>query len=204
MKRLRISALLLILLAVKGDAAEVTDDARQRHAFAAPPSRVVSLLPSVTELLCFMGASDALEGVTYHDTHFAETAGKTIVGGAFTPQYKIINSLSPDLLIAAPRDFERAAAERGDNSWPILVIDDNVPLAEAERRIRLLGEVFGREDGAARIISDNRSLMETVRLKTARIPEGEKRRAILLYMGPDGLLTPGKGTFQNEIIEAAG
>jgi adenosylcobinamide amidohydrolase/ABC-type Fe3+-hydroxamate transport system substrate-binding protein len=203
-KKLRILALSFILLVGKGDAAEVTDDARHRHIFTAPPSRVVSLLPSVTEVICLMGASDALKGVTYHDTHFAGTAGKTIVGGAFTPQYKIINSLSPDLLIVAPRDFEQAAAGRGDNSWPILVIDDNVPLTEAEHKIRLLGEIFGREDGANRIISDNRSLMETVRLKAARIPEGKKQRTILLYMGPDGPLTPGKGTFQNEIIEAAG
>ncbi|MDR3076402.1 MAG: ABC transporter substrate-binding protein, partial [Synergistaceae bacterium] len=205
MKKLRLLVFIIaVFAAFRLDAAEMTDDAGTRHSFDSPPARVVSLLPSVTEVICYIGASDALAGITYHDTNFEGTAGKTVVGGAFTPQYEIINELKPDLLITSPRDFERTKAGRAENSYPILVIDDGVSLAESEKRILMLGEIFGRQDEAKRVIEGNRAFMETIRLKVDKIPNERRKKVILLYMGADGPLTPGRGSFQRELIEAAG
>ncbi|MDR3354725.1 MAG: hypothetical protein LBO21_06775, partial [Synergistaceae bacterium] len=57
------------------------DDAGTTRGFASPPKRVVSLLPSVTEVIIGIGASGSLAGVTYDDAEFAGTAGVPIVGG---------------------------------------------------------------------------------------------------------------------------
>jgi ABC-type Fe3+-hydroxamate transport system substrate-binding protein/adenosylcobinamide amidohydrolase len=190
--------------AIDANAAEITDDSGRRISFASPPERVVSLLPSVTEIICFLGKVDALAGVTYHDTTFEGLPGKKIVGGAFTPRFELINALNPDLLIAAPRDYERARDARGERDCEILVIDDGVSLAEAEDRVAALGKIFGAAEAAEKIIRDNRELLETARLKTEKIPEAKKKKAILLYMGRNGPVTPGTDAFQNEMIRRAG
>ena len=49
------------------------------------PSRVVSLVPSITEIIFRIGAGDAVRAVTYHDTYPSETSNKEIIGGFFSP-----------------------------------------------------------------------------------------------------------------------
>ena len=55
------------------------------------PSQVVSLVPSITEIIFKIGAGDAVKAITYHDTYPYEAATKEIIGGFFSP------SLSPCL-----------------------------------------------------------------------------------------------------------
>jgi adenosylcobinamide amidohydrolase/ABC-type Fe3+-hydroxamate transport system substrate-binding protein len=201
----RVALVIFILLSAgRLGAAVITDDAGQKLFFARPPERVVSLVPSATEIICFLGDADALAGVTYRDTVFEGLAGKKIIGGPFTPRFEMINDISPDLLIVAPRDLDRAKMARGRAEYPILTIDDRVSLARAEERTRTLGAIFDRRDEAEEIIRENREFIETVRKKTERVPPEKKQRAILLYIGEDGLLTPKADSFQSETIRAAG
>ena len=197
-------ALSILLSAVfKISAAEITDDAGQKLVFDTPPARVVSLLPSVTEVICCIGAESSLVGVTYHDTGFEGTAGKVVIGGAFTPRFEIINGLSPDLLIVAPRDFDKAKKNRA-GGYHIIAVDDNIPLTDAERWILKFGEIFGRRGDAERVTATSRELMEIIRLKTDKIPQERRRKVMYLTLGATGLMTPGDKSFQNETIRAAG
>ena len=194
----------LILAASFSEAAPFTDDAGQHHDYQSPPSRVVSILPSATEIICALDAAQSLAGVTYHDTHLPGVAGLPLVGGAFTPNYELINDLSPDLLIVAPRDFEAAKAERGQMTYPIVVFDDGVSLSESEVRIGWLGEIFGRPDEARRTIDQKRELMTTIGRKVDKIPIGQRHKTIRLMYSDGRLLAPGRDSFQNEMIRAAG
>jgi cobaltochelatase CobN len=194
----------LCLAAGKLDAAVVTDDAGRRLEFASPPARVVSLLPSVTEIIRSLGVSDSLAGVTYDDAGFEGTAGVRLVGGAFTPQFGIIDDIAPDLLIVPLKDIARARDGRGRDGRKILAADDAASLAESENRVRMIGEIFDKSLEAERVIREQRELMETVRLKVEKIPEIRHKRAILLTRGEDGLATPGKSSLQTEMLEAAG
>ena len=186
--------------------AAFVDDAGQRFDASAAPLRVVSLLPSVTEVVCALGASDSLVGVTYHDTHDAGLAGVAVVGGAFTPQFDRVRGLEPDLLIVAPRDLEKARAEReaSRQNYQILVIRDNVLLAESEERIGWLGAVFGRADRAREIVGENRAMLGLIAEKTARIPADERLRVMHVTASDGVLSTSGTETFQGEYIAAAG
>lgn len=186
-------------------AAVVVDDAGQRHRFSSPPTRVVSLTPSATEVLCALGVSDALVGVTYHDTHLPDIVGTAVVGGAFTPQFSVINALSPDLLIVAPRDAEKARFGRGKNAYPIWVWDDGAPLSCATANIRQLGTIFQKTEKADALIQKNSGLMSTISRKLSQIPADQRQRTLRLMMGKNGqLLTPGEDSFQTELIVAAG
>lgn len=193
----------MLILAAGLQAAAFVDDAGQRQTISRP-SRVVSLIPSATEIICALGAGEALAGVTHHDRHLPCLAGRAIVGGAFSPRFEIINSLRPDLLIVAPRDFEAAKAGRGAEAYPILVWDDGVSLAESETRITWLGLVFKRTAEAAGLIEANNEQLRTIAKKVAPIPRAKRPRVMRLMLTPGGLLTPGRGSFMNEMITAAG
>ncbi|MDR1472477.1 MAG: adenosylcobinamide amidohydrolase [Synergistaceae bacterium] len=182
----------------------MTDDAGQLLEFNAPPSRVVSLLPSATEVLCSIGAGDALVGVTYQDAGFEKTAGLQIVGGTSTPQFNVINALSPDLLIVRARDFERAYAGRGDAPYRIMALDDDISLEAARARLLLIGEIFGKKSETVKILGDDDRFIETIRLKTAKIPPERRKRVMLVNFDEGGPSTPGNASFQTETIKAAG
>ncbi|MDL2269924.1 adenosylcobinamide amidohydrolase [Desulfosarcina sp. OttesenSCG-928-A07] len=197
--------LLLYLFAGCAHAAVVVDDSGQRHTFSSPPVRVVSLVPSATEILCALDVSDTLAGVTYHDTHLPEIADIPIVGGAFTPQFSVINALCPDLLIVAPRDAEKARSGRGKNPYPILVWDDGASLSGAEARTLQLGTIFQKTQNASRLVEKNAAQRALVSQKISRIPPNQRQKTIRLMLGKDGqLLTPGEDSFQTELIRAAG
>jgi adenosylcobinamide amidohydrolase/ABC-type Fe3+-hydroxamate transport system substrate-binding protein len=207
MKKIKLCVILLlaiILASARLEAVEITDDAGQRLNFSVPPVRVVSILPSVTEIICFIDAADSLVGVTYQDTNLEGTARVPVVGSAFNPQFDIINSLEPDLLIVEAGDFQKAKDGRGTNTYSILAIEKNVSLADAEKRVVNLGEIFARRDEADGIVKASRELTNTIELKTAKIPTEKRQKVILLTLGPDGLATPGEDMFQTEVIKAAG
>ncbi|PYO45985.1 MAG: hypothetical protein DMD84_27390, partial [Candidatus Rokuibacteriota bacterium] len=70
-------------------------------ALAAPPRRIVSLIPSTTELLCALGLADALVGVTVYCVEPREVVrSKTRVGGEKNPDLAAIRALAPDLVVA--------------------------------------------------------------------------------------------------------
>ncbi|MDL2226653.1 adenosylcobinamide amidohydrolase [Deltaproteobacteria bacterium OttesenSCG-928-M10] len=198
------SLLAVLFLAGNTFAVTITDDAGQKLDFPAPPAKVVSLLPSATEIICAVGAGETLAGVTYHDTHLPCLVGLPVVGGAFTPQFPIINGLEPDLLIVAPRDFEKAKTGRGTKTYPILVWNDGGSLAEAEIHLAWLADVFQKRAEAEKVIAASRDLMATIARKTTQIPDGKKQRVMRLLYTPTGLLTPGEDSFQTEMIKAAG
>ena len=197
-------AFLLFMSASLAVAAPFTDDAGQRHDFKAPPMKVVSILPSATEIICALSAEKSLAGVTYHDAHLPGIVGVPVIGGAFSPDYEMINVLEPDLLLVAPRDFEKAKAGRGQKSYPIVVWNDGSKLAESETRIAWLGEIFAKQNEASQVVAQNREMMDTIARKTAKIPADKRKKTMRLMYSDGQLLTPGRDSFQNEMIAAAG
>lgn len=192
------------ILAAGLQAAAITDDAGQKLNFAKPPARVVSLLPSATEIICALEAGEALAGVTRHDRYQPCLAGLPLVGGAFSPNFEVINALKPDLLIVAPRDFEAAKTGRGSESYPILVWSDGVSLKDSETRIAWLGQIFQQTAKADQVVKSNRDQMDTIAQKVAKIPVNKRPRVMRLMLTPGGLLTPGRDSFMTEMIAAAG
>ena len=105
MPKLRLLVLLIFVfcLSTLPLAAETfTDDSGRKLSFEAPPQRVVSLVPSATEIICAIGGDKALVGITYHDTRIREVADRAVVGGYFTPQFDLVKAQKPDLVIMSP------------------------------------------------------------------------------------------------------
>jgi iron complex transport system substrate-binding protein len=196
--------LLMVLSVIGGQAVSaapvaVTDASGQEIQFTRTPQRVVSLVPTAAEILFALECQDTVAGITIHDTKLSGGWDKPMVGGYFRPSLKAIQSLNPDLIIAAPHHLKMLPK---DNPVPILVFDTKT-LADAAVNIEMFGRIFGKEKEAKAIIDRNRREIELIREKTNRIPTENHKRVIRL-MGRGTVMTPGDDSYQNELIAAAG
>lgn len=94
-------ALVLLLAGAAAAAVELTDDRGQTLRLAAPPQRIVSLLPSLTESVCALGACARLVGVDRYSNWPAEIERLPRVGGGLDPNIEAIVALRPDVVLAA-------------------------------------------------------------------------------------------------------
>ncbi|MDO4769629.1 MAG: helical backbone metal receptor [Brachymonas sp.] len=99
-------------VASAAQAAEVTDDRGRTLRFDKPAMRVVSLLPSLTESVCALGACQRLVGVDRYSDWPAQVQRLPQVGGGLNPSVEAIVALRPDVVLASEssRATERLAA----------------------------------------------------------------------------------------------
>jgi len=92
-----------LFLSFQGDclsaSVKVVDAKGKTVAIERIPRRVVSLVPSMTEILFKLGVGDLVRGITYHDVHLPELSGKKIIGGFFEPSVSAIEAVNPDMII---------------------------------------------------------------------------------------------------------
>src|SRR6266478_8261040 len=135
----------------------------------APPRRIVSLIPSITEMLFALGAGPAVTGCTVYGTEPAEgVATKTRVGGEKNPKLDLIRELGADLVVANIEENVREHVEtlRG---WGIPVwVTYPRTVAEGLAMIRELGQVTGTGPRAEAILADLEPLYARVRAASAR------------------------------------
>ena len=178
-----------------------TDHAGNKITITVRPSNVVSLVPSVSEIICKIGAADALKGVTWHSTLPPEIAKKNIIGGFFSPSLSEIKSIQPDIIFVAR--IQKNVIKRFSNGKQILIDLETDSINDSYDNIMLLGRIFDKEHEAAAIVKKNRDELKMIAGKVARIPLSERKRVMRL-MGRKSIMTPGDDSFQNEMIRAAG
>lgn len=177
-----------------------TDTAGRQVEIDKIPQRVVSLVPTITEMIMRLGAAEAITGITYHSVLPPECVGKTIVGGFLHPDPDRVAALKPDLVFYAGLQEEIPKTLAGKT---YLVDLESRSIEDAFVHLRLLGKIFNREKEAEEIIAGEKRQMEVVAAKIAKIPPAERKRVIRL-MGRNTVMTPGDDSFQNEYIRAAG
>jgi len=120
-----------------------------------PPRRIVSLVPSITEILFALGVGDAVVGCTIYCTQPPEgVATKTRIGGEKNPKLELIRDLGTDLVIANVEENLREHVEtlRG---WGIAVhVVYPRTVVEGIALVRELGEVVGAAARGAALAAD--------------------------------------------------
>lgn len=102
MKKITFTAFMLCCtLAFSANALELQDDRGQTLKLAAPPQRIVSLLPSLTETVCELGYCNRLVGVDRYSKFPASLQKLPQVGGGLDPNIEMIMSLRPDVVLMA-------------------------------------------------------------------------------------------------------
>ena len=124
---------------------QITDQLGRIILLDAPPQRIVSLVPSQTELLHTLGLNNRVVGVTKFCVHPPQwRKEKKMVGGTKILNFKTIDALQPDLIIANKEENNAQDIARLEEKYPVWVSDVN------------------DFDGAIKLILDVGVLTETV------------------------------------------
>lgn len=143
-------AMSLVLLALTGAGAShavtLTDDRGARLTLTAPPQRIVSLLPSLTETVCALGACERLVAVDTHSNWPQTVRALPAVGGMDDAQVESILALRPDLVLAATST--RALARLESLGLKVLALEPRT-LEDFRRVVGQLDRALGTSGGPA-------------------------------------------------------
>lgn len=179
----------------------VTDRLDRRVSFDAPPQRIVSLTPSITEVLFAVGAGDKIVGATKYCNYPPQAAELPRVGGG------TLESLNQEVIIGAEPDLVLC---KWDNHLPLLKNLERLgipvlalgpeTLAELYDQTRMLGRITGNLPQSERLIA---SMQRRVDAVTARIPT-ENGPTVFYQVWDDPLMTAGPNSFIGELLSLAG
>ena len=164
------------------------------------PKRIVSLVPSQTELLADLGLSPEVVGITRFCIHPVEWSGtKTIVGGTKQVKLDIIHQLKPDLIIANKEENVKEQVEELEKQFPVWVSDVN-NLPDAYEMIGQIGLMTNKKHGAD-------ALILRIKEKFAQLAAVIKQDSILptaYFIWQNPYMTVGGDTFIHSMLETAG
>ena len=166
-------AAILILLAGVVHAVEAIDDRGLRIDIPRPPQRIVSLMPSLTETVCALGACARLVGVDDYSTWPAAVNALPHVGGLEDARIETIVALKPDLILAPTSS--RALPRLQALGLPVLALEPRT-LRDVRRVLQALGPVLAAGDPEQVWQKINRQVQEAAQ----RLPAG--RRGTRVYV----------------------
>lgn len=194
-------AFALLLLASPSSPAAVWADALGRRVVApAVPRRIVSLVPSVTEILFALGLEDRVAGVTDFCDFPAEARRKPKVGGYAEPSLETLVALKPDLILASADSTKPQLVGRLERlGVPVYVVYPQT-YREVVETVRAVGRVTGEAAAGERLA---RRLEETAR-RTREAVAGRRPVRALLCVMVRPLVVVGPGTFGDDLLRLAG
>lgn len=164
---------------------------------AETPKRIISVVPSQSELLWDLGLRDELVGITKFCIHPNEMfTSVTRVGGTKKLSIDKIIELNPDIIIANKEENERSDIEELQNHFPVW-ISDIKNLKDSMNMIHLLGDVLGKQEDAIRISTRIEEQFSRLRSYTET-----KRVAYFIWKNP--LMLTGRDTFINDMLRRCG
>jgi len=195
----RLLILLCGLLLSLQAAAEIVlrDDGGTEHRWAAPPQRIVSLLPSLTESVCALGAGTRLVGVDRYSNWPAAVSALPQLGGLEDAQVERIVSLKPDVILAAKsaRVIERLRA-LGQR----VVVVESQTHADVRRTLTLLGRLLGTPGAAEAVWT---GIEKDMVAASSRVPPSLRGLKVYFEVAPDPYAA-GAASFIGETLTRLG
>ncbi|MCB9185724.1 MAG: ABC transporter substrate-binding protein [Flavobacteriales bacterium] len=157
--------------------------------------RIISLVPSQTELLFDLGLGDRVVGITKFCVHPDEWfRTKTRVGGTKKIHFDVIPKLNPDLIIANKEENNQADIEALAKNFPVWVSDVN-GLDSALDMIRSIAEITD---------SDASQLTREIETGFAELKPLNSSKRVLYLIWKNPFMAAGPETFINDLLERCG
>lgn len=144
MRKWLVPLLLALALPAHAVTVTVTDDLGKPVRFDRPPQRIVSLMPSLTEIVCALDACQRLVAVDDYSNHPAQVRKLPHVGGMEDARVETIFALKPDLVLAPTSS--RALERLQSLGLKVLAVEPRT-FADVQRVLRLLGPVLAAKSG---------------------------------------------------------
>ncbi len=157
------------------------------------PKKIVSLVPSQTELLHYLGLQKETVGITKFCIHPKEWYNtKTRVGGTKNVNIQTIKKLQPNLIIANKEENVKEQMEELAKDFTVLVTDVNT-IADGLQMIKAIGKIMDKEKISADLVAKIRNEYSKIILAKKAIPT-----AYLIWKDP--YMTIGGDTFINDVL----
>jgi iron complex transport system substrate-binding protein len=183
-----------------GKAKTFIDDTSFLLHFANPPERIISISPSVTEILGVIDADSMLVGVSLYSYYPATVKVLPKVGSYVKPNIEQIISLNPDLVVVS---FDGAPRSDVDK---LRRLNINVAVLRSEKfsdiikNINWLGEVLQHQEEAKEAAGNLESRYDQIRSLVKEIPKPRAFYSIAL----SPIVSVGAKSFINSLIHDAG
>ncbi len=169
----------------------------------APPGRIVSMAPDLTEILFALGLDKEIVGVSQYSDYPPAAKEKPSVGSFWQPNIESIVAAKPDLVVTSTttgfsqqKQLAMRLARMGYNNLTLKL----ETIAELFDGIEQIGEATGRRQQADEVVSDIRMKLQ----KLSNLMSTGKRVKVLWVVQREPLRVAGRDTFVNEMIELAG
>lgn len=164
------------------------------------PLRIISLVPSQTELLFDLGLDKEVTGITkfcVHPAHWFRT--KKRVGGTKQLNMDIIHELNPDLVIANKEENEKEQITYLQQHYPVWTSDIH-NLEDAYHMIKQISLVTGTQEKAEQLVLNIKKEFDLLKIAANQIIT--QQSAYLIWKDP--YMTIGGDTFISSLMQAAG
>ena len=159
------------------------------------PKRIISLVPSQTELLFDLGLDQRVVGITKFCVHPKEWfRTKARIGGTKKLDFNTISDLNPDLIIANKEENNKEDIERLEKDFPVWVSDIN-NLDSALEMIRLVGEITS---------TDASELVSKIERNFQQLKPFYPEQKTLYLIWKDPYMSAGSDTFISDIMNRFG
>lgn len=160
--------------------------------------RIVSLMPSYTEIIFELGAGSRLAGISNFCNYPQGTAGIEKIGDYFTPNIEKIYSMRPDIVFAGKWKNSKAVSALKNLGINLVEISEERKIEDIFATIRIIGKNTGSEKRAGILVSG-------MKKELGKIKKSSKKTAKSVYAEIDrGYWTCGKNSFISDVIKKAG
>ncbi len=176
------------------------DDVGRKVRLADTPRRVVSLAPSVTEIIYALGAQDLLVARSQACNYPSEAEGLQVVTTFPDVDLPAIVALKPDLAISTTELHSEAIGPYFDDAGVPLYLQKFSKLSDVYDNLEKMGKLLGRE-------AQGKALADSLRRQDARISAASKNQikyGVMIVVSTQPLIVVGGGSFISELIDKAG
>jgi iron complex transport system substrate-binding protein len=196
-----ITVFLLISLEPPAIAKIVTDQLGRHVMVPATPQRVVSLAPSITEIIFALDQGHRLQGVTTYSDFPSEAVKLPKVGSYVHLDLEKIVALKPDLCIAIKDGNPRVVAQRLESlKIPVYAVHPN-NLKTIMKTVLEIGALLKAKDQAAKLVQNMELRIQKV---TSLVTKSTHRPRVFFQIGVSPIVSVGTHTFIHELIDIAG
>lgn len=178
----------------------ITDAMDEEVVIDEKPEKIVSLIPSNTEIAFALGLGKEIVGVSEYDNYPEEVKEKEKIGGLEMNIEKII-SLSPDLVLAHASSAHNTAEglqQLRDSGISVVVVNDSANFEGVYASIEMIANATGVQEKAEEIIQGMKSKIEEIQGKTASITE---KKSVIVEVFPEPMSVVGSNTFMHEMLK---
>ncbi|NPE28722.1 cobalamin-binding protein [Methanococcoides sp. SA1] len=180
----------------------IVDSLNKTITIESMPERIVSTMPSNTEILFAVGAGNNVVGGTIHDDYPPEAADVPKIGGYTNLDFEAIVNLEPDVIFASEANGNDAINMLEDLGFTVIVVEPK-NIDDIMNNIEMMGKITDNSEKALSITAGMREQIEEITSKKMDIAL-EDRPRVLYLIWHDPMYSAGSNSYPDDFISMAG